>query len=69
VHLDDIAAGVHEHLPFGRGDLDLVETLSALQGVGYSGMAAVELSRDSHRGPLAAAEALEALRAALSASP
>ena len=62
VHLADIAGGVHEHLPFGRGDLDLGEALSALHEVGYAGMAAVELSRDSHRGPVAAAEALAQMR-------
>jgi sugar phosphate isomerase/epimerase len=61
VHLDDIRAGVHEHRMFGSGDLDLCETLSALQQVGYTGMAAVELSRDSHRGLEAAREALERL--------
>jgi L-ribulose-5-phosphate 3-epimerase len=64
VHLDDIADGRHEHLPFGRGDLDLPGVLAALLEVGYGGMAAVELSRDSHRGAQAAAEALAALRAA-----
>ena len=39
-------------------DLDLGETLRALQQAGYEGMAAVELSRDSHRGIDAAREAL-----------
>ena len=64
VHLDDIANGVHEHRMFGEGDLDLTETLSALSEVGYEGMAAVELSRDSHRGAWAAAEAMARLGAA-----
>lgn len=67
VHLDDIRGGVHEHLPFGQGELDLASTLSALLEVGYRGLAAVELSRDSHRGPAAAAAALASLRAALTA--
>jgi sugar phosphate isomerase/epimerase len=66
VHLDDIAGGVHEHRMFGTGDLDLREALSSLLEVGYSGMAAVELSRDSHRGAAAAAEAMRHLRSALS---
>jgi L-ribulose-5-phosphate 3-epimerase len=66
VHLDDIAGGVHEHRMFGTGDLDLSETLKALIKVGYDGMAAVELSRDSHRGAAAAAEAMGHLRSALS---
>lgn len=64
VQLDDAPLGRHEHLPFGRGDLDLAGTLKALLDVGYAGMAAVELSRDSHRAPIAAAEAAQALRRA-----
>jgi len=65
VHLDDIADGRHEHRMFGTGDLDLRGTLAALIEVGFRGMAAVELSRDSHRGADAAREALERVRAAL----
>ena len=63
VHLDDIADGVHEHRMFGEGDLDLQEVLSALSEIGFEGMAAVELSRDSHRGAAAAADAMACLRA------
>lgn len=65
VHLDDIAGGVHEHRLFGEGELDLGETLSALIRVGYAGMAAVELSRDSHRGAQAAGLAIQHLRRAI----
>jgi sugar phosphate isomerase/epimerase len=65
VHLDDIRAGVHEHMMFGQGDLDLSGTLRALIEVGFEGLAAVELSRDSHRGAAAAQEALQRLRDAL----
>jgi L-ribulose-5-phosphate 3-epimerase len=68
VHLDDIQDGVHEHCMFGKGELDLPATLRALASVGFSGMAAVELSRDSYRGAVAAGEAMAHLRAALSAS-
>lgn len=64
VHLDDIAGGVHEHRMFGEGELDLSETLQALSEIGFEGMAAVELSRDSHRGTAAAEEAMQHLRAA-----
>ena len=64
VHLDDIAGSVHEHRMFGEGDLDLGETLGALSEIGFDGMAAVELSRDSHRGAAAAAEAMQHLLAA-----
>jgi L-ribulose-5-phosphate 3-epimerase len=65
VHLDDIRGGVHEHRMFGEGELDLAETLEALVLTGFDGMAAVELSRDSHRGAWAAEEALSRMRAAL----
>lgn len=64
VHLDDIAAGIHEHRMFGEGELDLRATLAALDEIGYTGMAAVELSRDSHRGAAAAREAMLHLVAA-----
>lgn len=64
VHLDDIRGGVHEHRMFGEGDLDLRQVLTSLREVAYGGMAAVELSRDSHRGAQAASEALRHLRAA-----
>ena len=68
-HLDDIAGGVHDHRMFGEGDLDLPATLRALVEVGFEGIAAVELSRDSHRAPLAAREAIEKLHAALGQPP
>ncbi len=63
VHLDDARSGVHEHLQLGDGDLDLADALKALQDIAYTGMAAVELSRDSHRAPQAARTALERIRA------
>ncbi len=68
VHLDDVRGGVHEHLQLGEGDLDLPGTLRALLEVGFRGIAAVELSRDSHRGPEAAALALSRIRAALAST-
>lgn len=68
VHLDDIAGGIHLHRMFGEGELDLEATLSALTEVGYSGVAAVELSRDGHRGAEAAEEAMGHLRRALAGS-
>jgi len=69
VHLDDIAGGKHDHLPLGRGDLDLQATLNALLEAGYGGVASVELSRDGHRGPSAATEAMSHLRRALRFDP
>lgn len=68
VHLDDIAGGVHDHRMFGQGDLDLPATLRALVEVGFGDVASVELSRDSHRGPQAAREAMGHLRRALGAA-
>jgi sugar phosphate isomerase/epimerase len=65
VQLDDCKSGEHEHRMLGEGDLDLPAALSALLEVGFGGVAAVELSRDSHRGPAAAREAMERLREAL----
>lgn len=64
VQLDDMLPGVHEHLEFGEGELDLPGTLAALDEVGYRGVAAVELPRHSHAAPAVAARALAALRAA-----
>lgn len=65
VQLDDMRTGVHEHLEFGEGELDLAATLAALREVGYTGVAAVELPRHSHAAPDVAAKAISALRAAL----
>jgi len=68
VQLDDCKDGEHVHRMFGEGDLDLRSALHALLEVGFDGVAAVELSRDSHRGPAAAREALERIRAALTSA-
>ncbi|GAB1508657.1 EboA domain-containing protein [Actinophytocola sp. KF-1] len=65
VQLDDMRTGVHEHLEFGEGELDLRATLAALTEIGYTGVAAVELPRHSHAAPVVAARALRALRDAL----
>lgn len=65
VQLDDMVPGVHEHLEFGAGDVDLPRALGALLDVGYSGLAAVELPRHGHAAPVVAARSLETLRTAL----
>jgi sugar phosphate isomerase/epimerase len=62
VHLADCPRGVHEHRALGEGDLDLADALGGLQAVGFGGLVAVELSRDSHRGPAAARQALAVVR-------
>ena len=48
VHIEDMRRGVHEHLMFGDGELDLPAALSALSEIGYGGLVAVELSRHAH---------------------
>jgi sugar phosphate isomerase/epimerase len=65
VQLDDMRPGVHEHLEFGDGELDLRATLAALSEIGYTGVAAVELPRHSHAAPVVATRALVALQDAL----
>ncbi|MCP2168271.1 EboA domain-containing protein [Goodfellowiella coeruleoviolacea] len=69
VQLDDMRPGVHEHLEFGQGQLDLPATLAALAEVGYTGLAAVELPRHSHAAPVVAERAIHALRHAMPAAP
>ena len=69
VQLDDMRPGVHEHLEFGEGELDLRATLAALAAVNYVGVAAVELPRHSHAAPDVARRAVEALTAAMPDEP
>lgn len=64
VQVEDMKRGIHEHLPFGRGDLDLRALLTSLSAIGYGGLVGVELSRDSHRAVEAVRESMAALRAA-----
>jgi sugar phosphate isomerase/epimerase len=61
VHLEDMRAGVHEHLPFGEGEIDFAEVMAALRRIGYNGPACVELSRHSHEAPRRAREAYKFL--------
>ncbi|MFC7339843.1 EboA domain-containing protein [Saccharopolyspora griseoalba] len=62
VQLDDMRPGVHEHLEFGEGLLDLPATMAALGEVGFAGLAAVELPRHSHAAPQVARRAIAAVR-------
>ena len=61
VHIEDMRAGVHEHLMFGEGELDFPPILRAFQQVGYSGGLHVELSRHSHAAPTVARQAYDFL--------
>lgn len=62
VHIEDMRAGVHEHLMFGEGEMDFPPIFEALRKINYQGGVYVELSRHSHEGPEAARKSLEFLR-------
>ena len=61
VHIEDMRAGVLEHLMFGEGEIDFGPVMQALRDVRYEGGVHVELSRHSHAGPQAARQAFEFL--------
>lgn len=65
VHIEDMRAGVHEHLMFGEGEIAFGPVLKALLRIGYAGGVHVELSRHSHEGPTAAARSIEFLQKTL----
>ncbi|GAA2249832.1 xylose isomerase [Streptomyces ruber] len=62
VQIEDMRRGVHEHLPFGDGEVDFPPVLRALAESGYQGLTVVELPRHSHAGPHFAEHSLTALR-------
>jgi len=62
IHIEDMRAGVHEHLMFGEGEMDFPPIIEALAGIGYEGGVHVELSRHSHVGPAAARRAFAFLQ-------
>ena len=68
VHIEDMRRGVHEHLPFGEGEIDFPPVLAAFAESGYRGGLHVELSRHSHMAPEAARRAAEFLRPLLAAA-
>ncbi|MFH8344464.1 sugar phosphate isomerase/epimerase family protein [Streptomyces sp. NPDC018045] len=63
VQIEDMRRGVHEHLPFGTGEIDFPPVLTALRDIGYQGLVSVELPRHSHAGPDLARTSLSFLRA------
>jgi len=62
VHIEDMRRGVHEHLPFGEGEIDFGPVLKAFREIEYQGGLHVELSRHSHDGPRYARESLAFLQ-------
>ena len=63
VQIDDMRRGVHEHLPFGEGEIDFPSVLGALRDGDFTGLVAVELPRHSHAAPALAAQSIGFLRA------
>lgn len=61
VHIEDMKAGVHEHLMFGEGEMSFPPIIQALANANYRGGIHVELSRHSHEGPTAAKKAYDFL--------
>ncbi|MDQ0773313.1 sugar phosphate isomerase/epimerase [Streptomyces aurantiacus] len=64
VQIEDMRRGVHEHLPFGDGEIDFPPVLEALAATGYRGLVSVELPRHSHAGPQLAQQSLPFLQRA-----
>lgn len=62
VHLEDMRAGVHEHLMFGEGEMDFPPIVAALREINYVNGVYVELSRHSHDGPAVARKSRDFLR-------
>ncbi len=62
VAIEDMRRGVHVHLPFGEGDMDVGSVLAALRTIRYDGLICVELSRDSHRADVMVPAALHYLK-------
>ncbi len=61
VHIEDMRAGVHEHLMFDEGEIDFPPVIEALAASGYQSGIHVELSRHSHIGPDAARQSFKFL--------
>ena len=63
VAIEDMKRGVHVHLPFGEGDMDIASVLDVLDAVAFPGLVCVELSRESHRADLMIPQALQYVKA------
>lgn len=61
VHIEDMREGVHNHLMFGEGDMQIPPIMAALRSINYTGPTIVELSRHSHDAVNTARRAIEYL--------
>ena len=68
IQIEDMRRGVHEHLPFGEGELDLTAAISALLDIDYQGLVSVELGRHGPTAPVTAADSIRALQAAIASA-
>lgn len=66
VHIEDMRAGVHDHLMFGEGEIEFEPILRAFREIDYTGGLHVELSRHSHDAPAVARRAYEFLSSLIS---
>jgi L-ribulose-5-phosphate 3-epimerase len=48
VHIEDMRAGVHDHLMFGEGEVDFADVFAGLRAANYQNGVYVELSRHSY---------------------
>jgi sugar phosphate isomerase/epimerase len=48
IHIEDMRAGIHDHLMFGEGEVDFADVFNGLRAAGYGGGVYVELSRHSY---------------------
>jgi D-psicose/D-tagatose/L-ribulose 3-epimerase len=64
VSIEDMKRGIHIHLPFGEGDMDVPGVLRALGEVGFDKLVCVEMSRESHRADTIIPASLAYLKAA-----
>jgi len=64
VSIEDMKRGVHVHLPFGDGDMDVRSVLRALDAAGFDRLVCVEMSRESHRADTIIPASLAYLKAA-----
>ncbi|MEE6283273.1 sugar phosphate isomerase/epimerase family protein [Georgenia sp. MJ170] len=65
IQIEDMRRGVHEHLEFGEGEIDLPAVIGTLIDIEYTGLVSVELGRHSATVPTVAARSIDALRAAI----
>ncbi|MYW67594.1 TIM barrel protein [Streptomyces sp. SID8379] len=68
VQIEDMRRGVHEHLPFGEGEIDFPPVFDALRRIGYGGLVSVELPRHSHAATATARDSIAFLRRSATAA-